>query len=120
MDPKSFAEPPASPVVVTKEPTYGDLNTNNDGTFTYTPPAITPAQPVVDVVEFRYTNLSGEAVVIRKEFVITYKGDVPSIIQTGGNDFPISNYFGLALILLLVVCLAFTRLDGLKKGQNNA
>lgn len=120
VDPKTFEEPPASPVVVTKAPKYGELTVNNNGTFTYTPPATPPAQPVVDVVEFRYTNLSGEAVVVRKEFVMTYKGDVPSIIQTGGNDSPISNKIGIALLLVIAAGFISTRFAGLKKGQNNA
>lgn len=118
VDPKTFEKPPASPVVVTKEPTFGEITVNNNGTFTYTPPATPPAAPVVDVVEFQYTNLSGEAVVVRKEFVMTYKGDVPSIIQTGGT--PLSNSLALTFLLLLVTVFTISRFSFFKKGHNNA
>ncbi len=120
VDPKTFEEPPASPVVITKEPTFGDIKVNDNGTFTYTPPATPPARPIVDVVEFRYTNLSGEAVVVRKEFVITIKGDVPSIIQTGGDTTPFSNNLGLGVLLLVVLGLLTRLFAASKRGQSNA
>jgi hypothetical protein len=95
-------DPPASPIVVTIEPKLGKVEVNPSGSITYTPPAITPKEPVVDLVEFKYTNLSGATVVVRKEFIITQKGDVPSIIQTGeeeiGNNYPI---FLLSLLIAL-------------------
>lgn len=97
----------------------GDLVTNNDGTFTYTPPAQAPAAPAVDVVEFTYTNLSGEAVIVRKEFVMTVKGDVPSIIQTGFGG--LSNPFNAAIIVLLVLSLAvIVKFAKTSVGKNNA
>lgn len=119
IDPKNFPDPPASPVVVIKEPTYGDLKANNDGSFTYTPPANPPASPVVDVVEFRYTNLSGEAVIVRREFVMTVKGDVPSIIQTGGESNEGSFNFGF-VALIVVTGFAIRRFVISKAGQSNA
>ena len=118
IDPQTFPEPPASPVVITKEPTYGDIKANNDGTFTYTPPAVTPPTPVVDVVEFKYTNLSGEATVVRKEFVLTAKGDVPSIIQTG--DQPLNGTFTFGFTLLLILAAGFVLRTARKSGENNA
>jgi hypothetical protein len=95
------------------------LVTNNDGTFTYTPPAQAPAAPAVDVVEFTYTNLSGEAVILRKEFVMTVKGDVPSIIQTGFGG--LSNPLNVAFIVLLLLSLAvITKFVKPTMGKNNA
>lgn len=116
IDPTTFTDPPASTVEVTKEPTYGDLTTNNDGTFTYTPPAQAPAVPVVDVVEFKYTNLSGEAVIVRKEFVMTVKGDVPSIIQTGSVD--LQNATNLLFALIVVLTLLVSWRFGRKVTEN--
>lgn len=118
IDPQTFPEPPSSPVVITKEPTYGDIKANNDGTFTYTPPVVTPPTPVVDLVEFKYTNLSGEAVVVRKEFVLTAKGDVPSIIQTG--DQPLNGTFTFGFTLLLILTAGFVLRTSRKLGANNA
>ncbi len=119
IDPTTFPDPPASKIEVTKEPTLGDLVTNNDGTFTYTPPAQAPAAPAVDVVEFTYTNLSGEAVILRKEFVMTVKGDVPSIIQTGFGG--LSNPLNVAFIMLLLLSLAvITKFVKPTMGKNNA
>jgi len=119
IDPTTFPEPPASKVEVTKEPTLGNLVTNNDGTFTYTPPAQAPAAPAVDVVEFKYTNLSGEAVIVRKEFVVTVKGDVPSIIQTGFGGFP--NPLNFVFIMILILSLAATiKFAKTTVGKNNA
>ncbi len=119
IDPTTFPDPPASKIEVTKEPTLGDLVTNNDGTFTYTPPTQAPATPAVDVVEFKYTNLSGEAVILRKEFVMTVKGDVPSIIQTGfgGLSNPLNVAFSMLLLLSLIVIIKFVKTT---VGKNNA
>lgn len=100
IDPQKFPEPPSTPIEITKPPEYGTLVINPNGTITYTPDPITPTTPVVDVVELTYTNLSGATVVVRREFVLTQKGDVPRIIQTGSE----TNSSGLiwaALIMLL-------------------
>lgn len=105
INPQTFPEPPASPIVITEPPKYGTLEVNNNGTFTYTP---TPQpKPVVDVIEFSYTNLAGATVVVRKEYVVIEKGDVPSIIQTGPTT---SSGFALfAIPALLVSLLALSR-----------
>ena len=111
LDPQNFPEPPASPVVITQEPKYGTIKENPNGTFTYTPDP--QSKPVVDVVEFKYTNLSGATVVVRKEFVVIQKGDVPSIIQTG----PTSTGTGSALLIGLLTTLAAIRI---KRGRFHA
>ncbi len=105
VDPQKFPDPPSSPVVITQEPKFGNITENPNGTFTYVP---TPqSKPVVDVVEFQYTNLAGATVVVRKEFVVIQKGDVPSIIQTGSTS-P-NRYTGL-LILMGLATISSIRL----------
>lgn len=92
-------EPPASPIIITKQPEYGKVDVNPNGTVTYTPAVEQPKNPVVDVVVFQYTNLSGATVIVRKEFVVTRGGDVPSIIQTGYENS--GSNFSLLFITLL-------------------
>ena len=120
IDPKKFPEPPASPVIVSKEPTYGELKSNNNGTFTYTPPSTPPAIPVVDVVEFKYTNLSGGATIVRKEFVMIIKGDVPSIIQTGGNPTSDLVPYGFMAIMIVFIAGLIYRFQFKKVGRTGA
>jgi hypothetical protein len=106
-------EKPATPIVITKEPQYGTATINNNGTITYTPSAIQPAKPVVDVIEYKYTNLAGETIIVRKEIVVTQKGDVPSIIQTGGEDSSSNN--GLLSVILITMAALFIR-KGVARG----
>ena len=52
------------------------------------------------------SNLAGETIVVRKEFVVTQKGDVPSNIQTGSETkFDYKFLVPVLLILLAVVRL---------------
>ncbi|MEN9736037.1 MAG: hypothetical protein RL129_747 [Actinomycetota bacterium] len=97
--------PPASPIVITQQPTHGNVEVNNNGTITYTPDPAVTNKPVVDVVVFQYTNLSGVTVVVRKEFIVTQKGDVPSIIQTGDEVY--GNNFSLLFVTLIVTLTTF-------------
>ena len=115
IDPQSFPEPPASPVIITKDPEYGTIFKNTDQTFTYVPPIITPTIPVVDTVEFKYTNLLAQTVVVRKEFVLTQEGDVPSIIQTGGSGPAQSPY----PLLILIFALASASVIGIRKWRSS-
>lgn len=71
--------------------------------MTYKSNVTDPKSTVVDVVEYKFTNLSGAVVVARKEFVLEQKGDVPRIIQTGAsNNSPLGSY-GTYLALLMSV-----------------
>ena len=70
------------PVVVTEEPKFGKITENKDGTITYTPNSTGPTS-IIDSVSFKYTNLFGTTLIVRKSFVVQQNGDVPSIIQTG-------------------------------------
>jgi hypothetical protein len=98
IDPK-LPETPAAPLVITKEPELGKLQVNDNGTFTYTPPVEVPEEPVLETFEFSYTDLAGKTVIVRKEIILTKKGDVPSIIQTGSED----NGNNLRVLWLLVL-----------------
>jgi hypothetical protein len=113
IDPTTYPEPPASPVVITKQPEYGNVTVNNNGSITYTPTVVDNPTPVVDVIEFKYTNLAGQTIVVRKEIVLTQKGDVPSIIQTGGEDSTSNNPFVFIFVSLLAA--AFIR-KGVVRG----
>ena len=106
-------EKPATPIVITKEPQYGTATVNNNGTVTYTPNEIQPAKPVVDVIEFQYTNLAGQTVIVRKEIVVTQKGDIPSIIQTGGEGSTPND--GFLSIILIALATLFIR-KGVARG----
>ncbi len=115
VDPQKFPEPPASPVIVTEPPKWGELKSNPNGTFTYIPNEKAPDKPTVDEATFQYTALSGATVVVRKQFILVEKGDVPSIIQTGYG--PISGSQSYLLLLLLPIALA---IRVARKGRTNA
>jgi hypothetical protein len=101
--PQTLPEPPASPIVITKAPEYGALKITPTGEIIYTSNLTNPKSTTVDVVEFTYKSLSGAVVVVRKEFLLTQRGDVPSIIQTGYGNTPGNNYliqFALSIVLV--------------------
>ena len=104
-----------TPVVVTEEPKFAELKENSNGTFTYIPNEKGPETPTLDQVTFEYTALSGATVVVRKQFILVEKGDVPSLIQTGYG--PVSGNFGHLFLLIFPIALAmfFSR-----KGRKNA
>jgi len=112
--PQTLPEPPASPVVITKQPEYGQATVTPAGEITYTSTLTDPKSTTVDVVEITYTSLSGAVVVVRKEFILAQRGDVPSIIQTG---YGASNNktFGFALVLIAVATTFVIR----RRGRNN-
>ena len=113
VDPKKFSEPPASPVIITEQPKFGELKENPNGTFTYIPDENSPKTPTVDVVTFEYTALSGATIVVRQQFILVEKGDVPSLIQTGyGSE---GNNFGF---LFLLISIALVLHFGRKVGKN--
>ena len=109
--PQSLPEPPASPIVITKAPEYGEVTVKPTGEITYTSALVDPKSTTVDVVEITYTSLSGAVVVVRKEFILAQRGDVPSIIQTGYSDSDKSQFIYLGLIILLGAVIGF-RLRG--------
>jgi hypothetical protein len=75
---------------------------------------VNPKSTTVDVVEITYTSLSGAVVVVRKEFVLAQRGDVPSIIQTGYPGLIDPNYVWFGLFVLVVLIIAFR-----KRGDHN-
>lgn len=109
--PQSLPEPPASPIVITKAPEYGEVTVKPTGEITYTSTLTDPKSTTVDVVEITYTSLSGAVVVVRKEFILAQRGDVPSIIQTGYSDSDNSQIIYLGLIILLGAVIGY-RLRG--------
>ncbi len=112
--PQSFPEPPASPVVISKQPEFGTATITPAGVLTYTSDLVDPQSTTVDVVEITYTSLSGAVVVVRKEFVLAQRGDVPSIIQTGYPGLINQNYLWLGFFTLMILIIAFR-----KRGNNN-
>ena len=115
IDPQKFPEPPSTPVIITEEPKYGELKENPNGTFVYIPNANQPNKPTVDQATFEYTALSGQTVIVRKQFILIQQGDIPSVVQTGYG--PLSHNYGWFLLALLPVALVvrFAR-----KGSANA
>ncbi len=112
--PQSLPEPPASPVIISKQPEYGTATITPAGALTYTSNLVNPKSTTVDVVEITYTSLSGAVVVVRKEFVLAQRGDVPSIIQTGYPGLIDPNYLWFGLFALVVLTIAFR-----KRGDHN-
>jgi hypothetical protein len=111
LPPAELPSPPKGNIEVVTPPKYGTLDVSPTGEITYTPNASAPKSPQVDVVEIRYTNLSGNLVLIRKEFLLKQKGDVPKIIQTGYAP-KNPNHFASLLVITLLVTLTTRRLRG--------
>lgn len=78
-----------------------------NGSITYTSKIEDPKSTVVDVIEYRYTDLSGAVVVARKEFVISQQGDVPRIIQTGGSPRASGTLIMWTSLLTLTAVMAY-------------
>lgn len=106
-------EPPQSPIEIVIPPKYGTIEISPSNEITYIPKPGDPLTPKVDVVELKYTNLSGQVVVIRKEIILTQKGDVPKIIQTGYG--PSNN--ALLPSLLIIVGMSIIIIRGLRSGR---
>lgn len=105
--PQTLPEPPASPIVITKQPEYGQVTVTPTGQMTYTSNLANPKSTTVDVVEITYTSLSGAVVVVRKEFILAQRGDVPSIIQTGYSNSGNTQLIYLGLLSILGVAIGF-------------
>lgn len=102
---------PNTPIEIVTPPIYGTVEVQDNGNMTYTSNVTDPKSTVVDVVEYKFTNLSGATVVSRKEFVLEQSGDVPRIIQTGANeDSPWSSYgFLFALVASVLFITYFSK-----------
>ncbi len=116
IDPKSFPEPPATPIVITEPPKYGELTVNPNGTLTYTSNFEDKKSTTVDEAAFQYTTLSGATVVVRKQFILAQEGDIPSIIQTGYASQSNGSIGYLLLLLFGVTAFVTRRFSG--KGQS--
>jgi len=94
-----------TPIEIVTEPSYGTVEVQSNGNLIYTSNLSDPKSATVDVVEYKFTNLSGAVVIARKEFVLSQSGDVPRIIQTGEpNSLPI---MGLIFVLLMLTSSHF-------------
>ena len=109
LEPKDLPSEPKGPIEIVIPPKYGNLEISPTNEITYIPKENTTDTPRVDLVELKYTNLSGAVVIVRKEFIVTQKGDVPKIIQTGYGD-STTNW----LVSLLLITLTIFRLRGRK------
>ena len=90
-----------TPIEIITEPIYGTVEVQSNGNLIYTSNLSDPKSLVVEVVEYKFTNLSGAVVIARKEFVLEQSGDVPSIIQTGELNF--LPFIGLIFVLVLLI-----------------
>ena len=110
--PEVFANPPSTPVVITEEPKYGEITKNTDGSFTYVPSPqnvnVASSPPIVDLVQFSYTDTQGKKVNVRWSFLVIRQGDVPKVIQTGDvqERSPIFT-FAFAIGLTIAMTLIF-------------
>lgn len=83
MIPEIKDAPKAPEIIIIEAPKYGTIEVKKDGTLIYTSTLEDKKSTVVDSVTYTYTNLSGKVVVVRQNFLLAQKGDVPRIIQTG-------------------------------------
>ena len=107
--PQTLPEPPASPIVITKAPEYGEVKVTPAGEITYTSNLTNPKSTTVDIVEITYTSLSGAVVVVRKEFLLTQRGDVPAVIQTGYANTNGNNVLIPLTFMVLVGAVTFRK-----------
>jgi hypothetical protein len=116
LPPAELPSPPKGNIEIVTPPKYGTVEVTPTGEITYIPTVTETKNPQVDVVEIRYTNLSGDLVLLRKEFLLKQKGDVPRIIQTG--DQPTNNgYLPSLLVITLALTLTIFRLRGGRKYE---
>ena len=112
---------PNTPIEIVTQPVYGSAEVRSNGSLVYTSNLTDAKSSVVDVVAYKFTNLSGEVVIARKEFVLEQSGDVPRIIQTGQeNSLPIGLYFLISALILvgLLIPTRFTRnLNWVRRGK---
>ena len=108
--PEVFANPPSTPVVITEEPKYGEISKNTDGSFTYVPSPqnviVASSPPIVDVVQFSYTDTQGKKVNVRWSFLVIRQGDVPKVIQTGDvkeNSANLKSAYGIGLMIVMTL-----------------
>ncbi|MGI9198147.1 MAG: hypothetical protein ACR2I9_00335, partial [Candidatus Nanopelagicaceae bacterium] len=109
--PEELPSPPKGPIEIVTPPKFGVVEISPTNEITYTSNLADPKSTVVDVVVLQYTNLSGATVVVRKEFVLTQKGDVPRIIQTGYESSTGLNLSYLVVTILLTLTI-FRRRSG--------
>jgi hypothetical protein len=114
--PEVFANPPSTPVVITEEPKYGDITKNTDGSFTYVPSPqnvfVPSSPPIVDVVQFSYTDTQGKKVNVRWSFLVIRQGDVPKVIQTGDiqeNSPNLTFAYGAGLMIAMTLIFFYRR-----------
>jgi len=112
---------PNTPIEIVTQPVYGSAEVRSNGSLVYTSNLTDAKSSVVDVVTYKFTNLSGEVVIARKEFVLEQSGDVPRIIQTGQEkSLPIGLYFLISALILvgLLIPTRFTRnLNWVRRGK---
>ena len=78
-----FPEIPFRPIEITEEPKFGQIIIDKNFKITYQTYLADKTSTVLDKASFKYTNLLGKTVVVRKQFILEQKGDLPKIIQTG-------------------------------------
>lgn len=105
--------------MIVQEPENSTVKNNGDGTLTIIfseneddDRFFAPALVIV------YQDPSGELKEVKKEFAVTQEGDVPSLIQTGGEEDPNNSTLplgSLALLLALILSLNLFRMTAGEK-----
>lgn len=116
LPPSELPKAPNTPVDVVTPPKYGEVTITPAGVVTYTSNLTNLKSTVVDEVTFKYTNLSGQTVVVRKQFILNQKGDVPKIIQTGYGSSGSRSSFALIALALISAVAAFALRGSRKNG----
>ena len=112
--PSELPSAPKTPIEIVVAPKFGTVEISQSNEITYTPKINDSASPRVDIVELKYTNLAGSVVVIRKEFVVTQKGDVPKIIQTGYGDSNSNKLIPLFVLWIVFILITIRVRNGRK------
>lgn len=95
-----------TPVIIVQEPENSTVKNNGDGTLTITflPPS-NPERFSAPALVLVYQDASGELREAKQEFAVTQQGDVPSLIQTGGETNPNQSSIPVGALALLIAMI---------------
>lgn len=106
------------PLVIISAPQNGTVQNNGDGTLTITLNPNDSDKFELESFVYIYEDSKGNLVEGKKDFVVTQEGDVPSLIQTGGDTPPPSNTPGNVLLFITLLLLGTTLLRKRELGGN--
>ena len=109
-----------APLVIISAPQNGTVQNNGDGTLTITLNPNDTDKFALESFVYIYEDTKGNLVEGKKDFVVTQEGDVPSLIQTGGDTPPPSNTPGNLMLLITLLFVGATLLRRRELGGNES